>query len=264
VEIIVSHKDYKNPFVFVKARRCGSNSLNHWLDDNVGKDNYCYMAGDNWCNNYSLFNIVEDDILAGTKVTFSRSPYTRIVASYFVDIWHLAKDLPANISDTSHKTQPDYNSIGWQDVVKFDSYKLTQDKDIHVENFTFFLDKLIEYNQKVDTTKSDSYIYTLTDYWWQNTSVTLPLFHTVLDNNKDNVQFFDYIIKQEEIATAFPIVSEKILGEPIPLNKQNTFNDRHLTSTTKPDYSYLLDYNNNREKIADVWNMDFECFGYEK
>ena len=76
-------------------------------------------------------------------------------------------------------------------------------------------------------------MFTQTDYWWQNTSVTLPLFHTVLDNNKDNVQFFDHIIKQEEIATTFPAISNKILGKEVPLNKVNTFNDRHQQAKTK-------------------------------
>ena len=49
-------------------------------------------------------------------------------------------------------------------------------------------------------------------------------FHTVLDNDKDNRQFFDHIIKQEEIATTFPVVSNKILGREVTLNKVNTFN----------------------------------------
>ena len=262
MEIIVSNKDYPNPFIFVKARRCGSNSLDHWLDENVGRDNYCSIAGDNWCNNYSLFNMVEDDILAGTKVTFCRNPYSRLIASYHVDIWHLAKDLPANPSDLTHPNQP--KDMAPEEVVKFDTYKITEDKDIHIENFTFFIDQLIDYNQRVDTSKPESYVFTQTDYWWQNTSVTLPLFHTVLDNNKDNVQFFDHIIKQEEIATTFPIISNKILGSEVPLNKVNTFNDRHKQATTKIDFSYVLEHNNNREKIADCWSNDFECFGYDK
>ena len=107
-------------------------------------------------------------------------------------------------------------------------------------------------------------MYTPNNYWWQNTSVTLPLFHTVLDNDKDNVQFFDHIIKQEEIATTFPVISNKILGKEIPLNNLNTFSDRHQNTKTKIDFSYVLDHNNNKEKIADCWSNDFECFGYEK
>ena len=262
MEIIVSHKGFPNPFIFVKARRCGSNSLDHWLIDNVGKDNYSLVSGDNWCNNYSLFKIVEDDILAGKKVTFCRNPYSRLMASYHVDIWHLAKDLPANPSDLTHPNQP--HAMRPEEQVEFDTYKITEDKDIHIENFTFFIDQLIDYNQRVDKTNPDSYIFTKTDYWWQNTSVTLPLFHTILDNNKDNVQFFDQIIKQEEIATQFPIVSNYILGKEVPLNNVNTFSDRHQNTRTKIDFSYVLDYNNNRDKIADCWSNDFECFGYEK
>ena len=262
MEIIVSNKDYPNPFIFIKARRCGSNSLDAWLDDNVGKDNYFYMAGDNWCNNYSLFNIVEDDILAGTKVTFCRNPYSRLIASYHVDIWHLAQDLPANPSDLAHPNQPE--PMNPEKSIDHSAYKITEDKEIHIENFTFFVDTLIEYNQRVDSTKSDSYVYTPNNYWWQNTSVTLPLFHTVLDNDKDNVQFFDHIIKQEEIATTFPVISNKILGKEVPLNIRNTFSDRHQHTKTKIDFSYELDYNNNKEKIADCWSNDFECFGYEK
>ena len=107
-------------------------------------------------------------------------------------------------------------------------------------------------------------MYTPNNYWWQNTSVTLPLFHTVLDNDKNNVQFFDHIIKQEEIATTFPAISNKILGKEVPLNIRNTFSDRHQHTKTKIDFSYVLDYNNNKEKIADCWSNDFECFGYEK
>jgi hypothetical protein len=260
MEIIVSNKDYPNPFIFIKARRCGSNSLDAWLDDNVGKDNYVLIAGDNWCNNYSLFNIVEDDILAGTKVTFCRNPYSRLIASYHVDIWHMAQDFPANPSDLTHPIQPEPMN---PDVpVDPGTYKITEDKDIHIENFTFFVDTLIEYHQRVDPTKSDSYVYTPNRYWWQNTSVTLPLFHTVLDNDKHNIQFFDHIIKQEEIATTFPTISNKILGKEVPLNKVNTFSYRHPYS--KSDISYVLDHNNNREKIADCWSNDFECFGYDK
>lgn len=262
MEIIVSHKGFANPFIFVKARRCGSNSLDAWVKDNVGEDNFSLMAGDNWCNNYSLFKIVEDDILAGTKVTFCRNPYSRLMASYHVDIWHLAKDLPANPSDLTHNNQP--HDMPPEEQVKFDTYKITEDKDIHIENFTFFIDQLIDYNQRVDKTTRDSYVFTKTDYWWQNTSVTLPLFHTVLDNDKDNVQFFDHIIKQEEIATHFPTVSNYILGKDVPLNKVNTFNDRHKQIKSKIDFSYVLDHNNNREKIADCWSNDFECFGYDK
>ena len=237
MEIIVSHKGFPNPFIFVKARRCGSNSLDHWLIDNVGKVNYSLVSGDNWCNNYSLFKIVEDDILAGKKVTFCRNPYSRLMASYHVDIWHLAKDLPANPSDLTHPNQP--HAMRPEEQVEFDTYKITEDKDIHIENFTFFIDQLIDYNQRVDKTNPDSYIFTKTDYWWQNTSVTLPLFHTILDNNKDNVQFFDQIIKQEEIATQFPIVSNYILGKEVPLNNVNTFSDSHQNTRTKIDFSYV-------------------------
>ena len=35
MEFLISNKRLDKKFIFVKARRCGSNSLNHWLNDNI-------------------------------------------------------------------------------------------------------------------------------------------------------------------------------------------------------------------------------------
>ena len=39
MEIQIGKKSCPTPFVFVKARRCGSNSLNNWLSENIGVEN---------------------------------------------------------------------------------------------------------------------------------------------------------------------------------------------------------------------------------
>ena len=55
MEILIGKKQ-AHPFVFVKARRCGSNSLNVWLENNIGRDNYIDLSGDNWSINFDLFD----------------------------------------------------------------------------------------------------------------------------------------------------------------------------------------------------------------
>ncbi len=253
MEILIGKKSIDTPFVIVKARRCGSNSLNNWLGEYIGRDNYLDLSGDNQFINYDLFDIIEDDILNGPKVTFCRNPYTRVVAGYLADIWHYAPSLGYNVSDINHPNQPPSNVFP-ELQLDMSLYKMTEDKDIHIGAFTSFLDGLVHYHTGNNATE-----------WWQVTLVNEPLYHTVLDNNPNNLDFFDYIVKQEEITTVWPEVSKAIIGKETSLHTANIFEHRHPhdKKTTK-DFQYLLDANNNRQKIADCWAKDFECFGYEK
>ena len=192
MEIQIGKKDCPTPFVFVKARRCGSNSLNNWLGEHIGEDNYLDLSGDNSFINYSLFDIIEDDILAGPKVTFCRNPYTRVVAGYLADIWHYAPDLGYNVSDLTHENQPP-TEVFPELQLDMSLYKMTEDKDIHIGAFTNFLDGLVDYHNTKQANK-----------WWQVTLVNEPLWHTVLDNDPSNIEFFDHIIKQEDLPMLWP------------------------------------------------------------
>jgi len=253
MEILIGKKHIATPFVFVKARRCGSNSLNNWLGEYIGQDNYLDLSGDNAFINYDLFDIIENDILAGPKVTFCRNPYTRIVAGYLADIWHYGPDLGVNVSDLTHPNQPP-TDIFPELQLDMTLYKMTDDKSIHIEGFTNFLDSLVEYHSGTNA-----------KYWWQVSLVNEPLFHTVLNNNADNIHFFDHVVQQESITTQWPAVSQAILGRSTDLHTANVFAHRHPhDKVSTSDFAYLLDHNNNREKIAECWNMDFECFGYTK
>ena len=253
MEIQIGKKSCPTPFVIVKARRCGSNSLNNWLHEHIGVDNYLDLSGDNSFINYDLFDIIEDDILAGPKVTFSRNPYTRVIAGYLADIWHYAPDLGYNVSDLEHPNQPP-TEVFPELQLNMGLYKMTEDKDIHIGAFTNFLDGLVDYHKGNNATK-----------WWQVTLVNEPLCHTVLDNNVKNIDFFDHIIKQEELPTRWPDVSKEIIGKETEFHTANIFEHRHPhdKASTK-DFMYLLDANNNKQKIADSWSKDFEWFGYEK
>jgi hypothetical protein len=253
MEILIGKKHIDTPFVFVKARRCGSNSLNNWLAEFIGKENYLDLSGDNQFINYDIFDIIENDILAGPKVTFCRNPYTRVVAGYLADIWHYAPSLGVNLSDLSHPEQPP-KEVFPEMVLDMTKYKMTEDKDIHIEAFTRFLDGLVDYHKGNNATQ-----------WWQVTLVNEPLFKTVLDNNPDNINFFDYVIKQEELVDTWPAVSKAIIGKETALHQANIFAHRHPhDKVSTNDFLYLLDANNNRQKIADNWSQDFECFGYIK
>ena len=253
MEILIGKKNCPAPFVFVKARRCGSNSLNNWLGDHIGKENYLDLSGDNSFINYDLFDIIEDDILAGPKVTFCRNPYTRVVAGYLADIWHYAPSLGVNVSDLTHPNQPP-SEVFPELQLDMSLYKMTEDKDIHIEGFTNFLDGLCEYHTTNIATQ-----------WWQVTLVNQPLFHTVLDNDPSNIDFFNYVIKQEHLSQWWPEVSKAILGKETQFNVANIFEHRHPHDKVgTKDFSYLLDHNNNRDKIAEYWSNDFTCFGYTK
>jgi hypothetical protein len=252
MEILIGKKQ-AHPFVFVKARRCGSNSLNVWLDKNIGIGNYLDLSGDNQFINYDLFDIVEDDILAGPKVTFCRNPYTRVVAGYLADIWHYAPAFPVNVSDIDHPNQPPPNA-DFQTQIDMSMYKMTDNMDAHIEAFTFFLDEMCDYLGGNDAR-----------HWWQVTLVNEPLIHTVLNNEPKNLEFFDHIVKQEEIGKVWPEVSKQITGKETPFYLANNFIKRHPSDKRlTTDFLPLLDHNNNREKIAEYWSKDFECFGYEK
>lgn len=253
MEIQIGKKSCPTPFVIVKARRCGSNSLVNWLQEYIGEDNYLDLSGDNTFINYDLFDIIEDDILAGPKVTFCRNPYTRVVAGYLADIWHYAPDLGYNVSDLSHPDQPP-TEVFPELQLDMTLYKMTEDKDIHIGAFTNFLDGLVDYHNGNNATK-----------WWQVTLVNEPLCHTVLDNDPKNLDFFDHIIKQEELSTQWPAVSKEIIGKETEFHTANIFEHRHPhDKTSTNDFLYLLDANNNKQKIADCWSKDFEWFGYEK
>ena len=67
MEIQIGKKSCPTPFVIVKARRCGSNSLVNWLEENIGVDNYLDLSGDNGFINYDLFDIIEDDMNTSIK-----------------------------------------------------------------------------------------------------------------------------------------------------------------------------------------------------
>lgn len=253
MEILIGKKHIDTPFVIVKARRCGSNSLNNWLGEYIGRENYLDLSGDNSFINYDLFDIIESDILDGPKVTFCRNPYTRIVAGYLADIWHYGPDLGVNVSDLAHEHQPP-TEIFPELQLDMTLYKMTEDKDIHIEGFTNFLDALCDYHNGNNAT-----------HWWQVTLVNEPLYHTVLDNNPKNVEFFDYIVQQERIAQQWPDVSKAILGKETDLHTANIFEHRHPhDKVTTKDFAYLLDHNNNRDKIAEYWSNDFIHFGYTK
>ena len=254
MEILISNKSQKNPFIFVKARRCGSNSLDAWLKNNIGKENYINLSGDNEFINYSVFNCIDDDIMSGYKTTFCRNPYTRVIAGYLADIFHITPSLGVNINDLNHPNQSPQElitSVG----LPMHLYKFTDDKDIHIEAFTKFLDAQVEY-LKTNTIK----------YQWQSdyALVFRPLWDTVLDKKDDNINFFDKIVKQENIEEDWVDVSTKILGKNSPLPRVNNFKERHpqSTPTKTSDFLYLLDYNNNKNKIAYNWKKDFELFGY--
>tara|TARA_B100000963_G_scaffold105413_1_gene91407 strand:- start:10679 stop:11437 length:759 start_codon:yes stop_codon:yes gene_type:complete len=252
MEILIGKKQ-THPFVFVKARRCGSNSLNVWLRENVGRENYLDLSGDNQFINYDLFDIVENDILASPKVTFCRNPYTRVVAGYLADIWHYAPSFPVNVSDLDHPNQPPADA-DFQTQIDMTQYKMTDNMDLHKQAFTYFLDEMIDYLGGNDA-----------KHWWQVTLVNEPLFHTVLDNDPYNIDFFDHVVKQEEIGNVWPDISKQVIGHETAFYLANNFrgrhpNDKRLTT----DFLPLLEVNNNKEKIAEYWKMDFECFGYEK
>ena len=90
------------------------------------------------------------------------------------------------------------------------------------------------------------------------------MFSTVLNNEHSNIDFFDDIIKQEELSERWKDVSTKLIGRYEPIVKLNSFNERHKgTGGSTSDFSYLLDYNDNRYKIAKHWQNDFILFGYE-
>jgi hypothetical protein len=133
-------------------------------------------------------------------------------------------------------------------------YKMTDDMDKHIDAFTFFLDEMCDYlggNQA--------------KHWWQVTLVNEPLIHTVLDNDPSNIEFFDFVLKQEELVERWPEVSKLIIGKETQIYRANNFHARHPSDNrTTADFMQLLDHNNNREKIAEYWKQDFECFGYEK
>ena len=220
MEIQIGKKSCPTPFVIVKARRCGSNSLVNWLQEYIGEDNYLDLSGDNTFINYDLFDIIEDDILAGPKVTFCRNPYTRVVAGYLADIWHYAPDLGYNVSDLSHPDQPP-TEVFPELQLDMTLYKMTEDKDIHIGAFTNFLDGLVDYRNGNNATK-----------WWQVTLVNEPLCHTVLDNDPNNLDFFDHIIKQEELSSQWPAVSKEIIGKETEFHSANIFEHRHPVSYT--------------------------------
>jgi len=254
MELLISKKHIKNPFVIVKARRCGSNSLDRFLNDNIGKENYVNLSGDNSFINYSVLDIVEDDILSGYKLTFCRNPFTRVVAGYLADIYHITPSLGVNISDTNHPIQPPKTIVS-SSTLDMELYKLTDNKDLHIEAFTKFLDATIEF---IETGQSKH------EWQWSFKLVFDPLFSTVLNNEHSNIDFFDDIIKQEELSERWKDVSTKLIGRYEPIVKLNSFNERHKgTGGSTSDFSYLLDYNDNRYKIAKHWQNDFILFGYE-
>ena len=247
MEIQIGKKSCPTPFVIVKARRCGSNSLVNWLQEYIGEDNYLDLSGDNTFINYDLFDIIEDDILKINLINLTR------VAGYLADIWHYAPDLGYNVSDLSHPDQPP-TEVFPELQLDMTLYKMTEDKDIHIGAFTNFLDGLVDYHNGNNATK-----------WWQVTLVNEPLCHTVLDNDPKNLDFFDHIIKQEELPTQWPAVSKEIIGKETEFHTANIFEHRHPhDKTSTNDFLYLLDANNNKQKIADCWSKDFEWFGYEK
>ena len=252
MEILIGKKQ-AYPFVFVKGRRCGSNSLNVWLEAYIGRENYLDLSGDNWSINYDLFDVVENDILAAPKVTFCRNPYSRVVAGYLADIWHYAPYFPVNISDPDHPNQPPPNA-DHSTQIDMSLYKMTDDMDKHIEAFTYFLDEMCDYMSGNEAR-----------HWWQVTLVNEPLIHTILDNEPSNIEFFDFVLKQEELQERWPEVSKLIIGKETKIHKANNFHARHPSDNrTTSDFMQLLDHNNNREKIAEYWSQDFECFGYEK
>ena len=258
MEFLISNKELDKKFIFIKARRCGSNSLDHWLNDNIGKSNYVNLSGDNQFINYDILNILESDILNdGLKVTFCRNPLTRVIAGYLADIYHVTPSLGVNINDTSWPVQspqnPDkiFSGMG----LPMSTYKLTTDKELHIEAFTKFLDLIIEFQSTHKIT-----------YGWQSefNLVFQPLYHTVLNDKADNINFFDKIIKQESLNDDWKSVSENLIGIDRPMNRINSFDDRHSNSNgNTSSFMYLLDYNNNREKIINHWKHDFELFKYE-
>lgn len=259
MEFLISNKDVKNKFFFVKARRCGSNSLDAWLNQNIGRENYVNLSGDNEFINYSLLDIVESDILSdGYKVTFCRNPFTRVIAGYFADIYHITPSLGINVNDINHPIQSPQNpnDIKVGQSLPMTQYKLTDNKDIHIEAFTKFLDLIIEWQSKRKLT-----------YHWQSEFglVFEPLYHTVLNNDSSRIDFFDKIVHQENLNEEWGEVSERLIGTNIPFNTVNSFKDRHPRGIgTTSSYLYLLDYNGNREKIESHWKKDFELFGYLK
>ena len=258
MEFLISNKNIDKKFVFVKARRCGSNSLDAWLNQNIGRENYVNLSGDNQFINYSLLNIIESDILSdGYKVTFCRNPYTRVIAAYFADIYHITPSLGIDINDPNHEIQSpkDPSEIKVGQGLPMHLYKLTDNKELHIEAFSKFLDLIIEWQSLGKIT-----------YGWQSEFdlVFRPLYHTVLDNNDDNINFFDTIIHQENLNDEWASVSEKLIGTNIPFGRVNSFKDRHPKGVgTTESYMYLLDYNNNREKIQNHWKKDFELFRYD-
>ena len=252
MEILIGKKQ-AYPFVFVKGRRCGSNSLNLWLKNTIGRENYIDLSGDNWSINFDVFDVVENDILAAPKVTFCRNPYTRVVAGYLADIWHYAPAFPVNVSDPDHPNQPPPDADHSTQIDMF-LYKMTDDMDKHIDAFTYFLDEMCDYLGGNEA-----------KHWWQVTLVNEPLIHTVLNNDPNNIEFFDHVIKQEELADKWPAVSKEIIGRETPFYIANDFKARHPSDKrVTSDFMQLLEYNNNREKIAEYWKQDFECFGYEK
>ena len=46
-------------------------------------------------------------------------------------------------------------------------------------------------------------------HWWQVTLVNEPLILTVLNNDPSNIEFFDHVIKQEELADKWSVVLKK-------------------------------------------------------
>jgi len=258
MEFLISNKRLDKKFIFVKARRCGSDSLNHWLNDNIGKENYVNLSGDNEFINYDILNILESDIINdGLKVTFCRNPLTRVIAGYLADIYHVTPSLGININDKSWPVQSPqtsdliHNGVG----LPMNTYKLTSDKEIHIEAFSKFLDLIIDFQSNGIMT-----------YGWQSefNLVFQPLYHTVLNDNADNIHFFDKIIKQESLNDDWRFISESLMGTNIPMERINSFDERHSHSNSDTSsFSYLLNYNNNREKIINHWKSDFDLFKYD-
>jgi hypothetical protein len=131
---------------------------------------------------------------------------------------------------------------------------MTDDMDKHIEAFTYFLDEMCDYLGGNEAR-----------HWWQVTLVNEPLIHTVLNNDPKNIEFYDYVVKQEEIGNVWPEISKKVIGKETPFYLANNFKARHPSDKRlTTDFLPLLEHNNNKEKIAEYWKHDFECFGYEK